>query len=990
MNTLDFLRAILPEDGVHYIALFKEGYKFPAHKAYDDLEVMARAIDAMAKSDSLSVYHACASYKTAVIEQTVGDKVKRKYRIPENWHTAKSFWLDIDCGKEKAEKGAGYPTKRDAAVALKEFCTAVSLPMPMLVSSGYGIHAYWPLTVAISHEKWRAVAAILKAVLAQVGTLADPTRTADFSSILRPVGSVNRKGGGAKSVAVLKECAPISPKAFYEALAGYAKVNKVSPAKEAPKRQANTGLNSDLMDGLSSYPNTPVDANVMADKCAQVAAMRDTKGDVGYDSWRYIIGLLTFSEDGRELAKEWTGSREDTGHDSLDWDVKYDSWNAGPTTCASLETCDASLCDGCQFKGKIKTPLVLGRVIPINEETTEVVVNDEGEEEQVAVPAIIRGYQWDNNLLSRLLPDREGVLQVLPFCNILFYPTSRIRTEDGTYRIGMRMHLPNKKVRDFEIPAESMASQTDMLRGMAKYELMQSNNKDAGVHMSAYLRDQLEDLKRKVEEVSTMTNFGWKDDGSFLLGDRLYCKDGAVKNVLVSNGAAKYSTAMSPPRGTIQGYADALNFMYNRPHREHWQYAVCSGWGSVLTPFCEELFKGLLLALSGGDTGKGKTTACYASLYAFGDAEKMTLKSKDGSTSNALWAFLGVYKNVPVLLDEFTNMDASEFSNVAYGVSRGEEKVRLTSKGGTVMFADSAEWRLSPFLTGNRDFHGLLATSQANSQAEAVRLIQINIDSYPVIPLHPNPQKEALLVQEAADALKANNGSAGEAMIKYVVTHQAEVADLVRKTASELAASLPGTKYRFYRSHGACTNVIAKIAKDLGICDFDLVALREYTVTLLAELAQTVTTTNSVSSADAFSQMMATLSSRILVTSEFRDKRHKNGPETPRNRVFGDIVGRYVLGTPSSKEFAGHIILNQKEVKDWCMKNRVDYNAMIGQLESDGALIKKSDRITITRGTDIPVVQARCIVVDANKIDREAISLVPPTNGLAHDAKIAV
>jgi hypothetical protein len=990
MNTLEFLQAILPDEGVHYIALFKEGYKFPAHKAYDDLETMATAIDGMSRSDSLSIYHACASYQTHVIEQQVGDKLKRKYRIPENWSKAKSFWVDIDCGEEKAAKGAGYPTQRDAAKAIKEFCTAVSLPLPMMVNSGYGVHAYWPLTTAIGHEKWRAVAAIFKAVLANVGLLADPTRTADFSSILRPVGSVNRKNGMAKSVSLARDAQPISPKDFYEAVARYAKANNVTAAKETVRKPVNNDLNADLMGGLDNYPSVPVDANVMADKCAQVAAMRDTKGDVGYDNWRYIIGLLTYSENGRELAREWTEEREATGHDSLDWDVRYDTWNAGPTTCAALETCSPELCSGCQFKDKIKTPLVLGRVIPINEQITETVVSAAGVEEAVEIPALISGYQWENNLLSRLLPDKEGVLQVLPFSNILFYPTSRIRAEDGTYRIGMRMHLPNKKVRDFEIPAESMASQTDMLRGLAKYELMQSNNKDAGVHMAAYLRDQLEELKRRVEEVSTMTNFGWKDDGSFLLGDRLYCKDGAVKSVLVSSGAAKFAPAMSVPKGSVKGYADALNFMYNRPQREHWQYAVCSGWGSILTPFCEELFKGLLMALSGGDTGKGKTTACYASLYAFGDAEKMTLKSKDGFTNNALWAFLGVYKNVPVLLDEFTNMDGAEFSNVAYGVSRGEEKVRLTSKGGTVNFADSVEWRLSPFLTGNRDFHGLLATSQANSQAEAVRLIQINIDSYPVTPLHSDPKVEAQLVQKATDALKANSGSAGEAMIRYVVENQEEVAELVRNAASQLAEALPGTKYRFYRSHGACTNVIAKIAKDLGICDFDLDALRDYTITLLSELAETVTTTNSVTSADAFSQMMATLSSRILVTTEFRDKRHKNGPETPRNRVFGDIVGRYILGSPASKEFAGHIILNQKEIRDWCMKNRVDYNAMIAQLEQDGALVKKSDRITITRGTDIPVVQARCIVVDANKLDKDAISLVPPTSGLTQDSQIAV
>jgi hypothetical protein len=48
MHTFEFLQAILPEHGIHYLALFKDGYKFPAHKVYTDLETMADAIDNMA------------------------------------------------------------------------------------------------------------------------------------------------------------------------------------------------------------------------------------------------------------------------------------------------------------------------------------------------------------------------------------------------------------------------------------------------------------------------------------------------------------------------------------------------------------------------------------------------------------------------------------------------------------------------------------------------------------------------------------------------------------------------------------------------------------------------------------------------------------------------------------------------------------------------------------------------------------------------------
>lgn len=990
MNTLEFLQTILPEHGIHYLALFKEGYKFPAHRVYTDLETMADAIDGMAGSTSMSVYHACATYQRAVIEVEDGEKTKRKYRIPENWHRAKSFWVDIDCGEEKHAKGQGYLTKRDAAIAVDTFAREVGWPKPMLVDSGNGLHAYWPLTKDIAHDKWVKLAKGLKATLHHCGVIADPTRTADFASILRPAGSTNRKNGDAKPVTVKRPGSPSEPASLASALQSYMVENGVKIIKEAPKREfVSNGLNDDLIAHLPQYPDLPVDANMVADKCAQVAAMRDTQGDVGYEHWRGVIGLLTHCEEGRTLAEQWSARREETGHSQVDWDIRYDTWGAGPTTCEFFETNGCGACEGCPMRGKIKTPLVLGRQMPENTETVEEVVTEEGVQIEVEVPALLTGYTHSNGVMARLIPDKEGVLQPFPFSNILFYPTSRIRTEEGTYRIGIRMHLPSHKVRDFDMPTEAMASQTDMLRSLAKYELLQSNHKDAGTHMAAYLRDQLEQLKRTVDEVNTLTHFGWRDDMSgFLIGDRLYCKDGTTRKVLTGGGAGKFKNSLPDPKGTLAKYASALNFMYNRAGMEHWQYAICSGWGSVLSPFGEDLYKGLLVALHGGASGKGKTTACYASLYAFGNADALALKSDEGFTQNALWAYLGTYNNVPVLLDEMTNMDGPTLSRAAYGVSTGQEKVRLTSKGGSVGFATTHTWCMSPFVTGNIDFHGLLASHQANSQAEAVRLIQISVDRYTVVPIDQDPQREAELVHNCVDTMKANCGVAGEAFIKYVVTHQRQIADAVRDEMNELAQHLQGTKYRFYRNHAACTLVAARIAKELEIIDFDLDQLKAFSIEMLAGLADSVTSSNTVTTEDAFSRFMASIAGRILVTQEFRNRQEKSGPETPRNRVQGVIAGRMVLGNMSSRAHAGHIMINQKEARDWCMANRVDYNAMLDSLERAGALVKRHDKVTLTRGTDVPLVQARCFVVDSNKLDKEALTLVSnsATNDLGEKA----
>jgi hypothetical protein len=990
MDTLEFLKAILPEHGIHYLALFKEGYKFPAHKVYTDLEAMAEAIEGMAGSKQLSVYHACASYQKAVIELDELDKNgnnKRKYRIPENWDKAKAFWVDVDCGQEKFDKGQGYLTKKDAAVAMAKFAKEVGIPRPMLVDSGNGIHAYWPLTREIGPDLWRKVAVVLKSVLAHAKVIADPTRTADFSSILRPVGSTNRKNGDAKTVKVLATCEAIDPKEFATPLFEYAKEHDVKLIREAPKKQYQpTDLNSDLTAHLPQYPEIPADANVMADKCQQAATMRDTMGDVEYEVWRRVIGLLTFCESGREIAQAWTSNREESGHTNIDWDVRYDTWNAGPSTCESFQSCNPDGCNGCQFKGKITTPLQLARVMPEPEETVEETVNEEGEATETAIPALPRGYQWDSGLLSRLLPDKEGVLQAFPFCENLFYPTTRIRGEDGTFRYGIRLHLPDKRIRDFEISGESVASPTDLLRAMARYELTKSNHKNAGEHMAAYLLDQLQSLKRSITETNTLTSFGYKDDNkAFLLGETLYEADGSQRKVLVGGNAKERMVTFKNGRGSLEGYAKSLNFMYNRPGAVHWQYTICAGWGSLLAHHCEDLYKGLILALQGGESGRGKTTVCHAALAAFGNPEKLTLNSKDGFTTNALWATLGVFNNVPILVDELTGMDSSVFSDVAYGVSNGQDKVRLTSKNGGVVFAKSSEWRLNVYITGNRDFYGLLAANQANSQAEAVRLIQLNVDRYEGLmlvdrakyPKTPEGKKaweaaSGLVAAEHIKKMTANSGHAGAALIQYILANRDEVHNDIQTMLGKFTEVLSNPKFRFYRAHSACTIVIAKIARKLGIMEFDIKQMYKFTVNLLRDLADSVAENNTVTSEDAFQRMVSILSSRIIVTTECRDRRDGRGPETPRNRVNGPIAGRYILGTQSNKEFAGRLILSQKEVRDWCMANRMDFHSMLTSLQEAKALVAHGDKFVITRGTDCPSMQTRCIIVDMHKLNAEA------------------
>ena len=85
-------------------------------------------------SEGAEAYFACAEY------------LSPDSRTAANASGTCAFWLDIDCGEDKAAAGKGYTTVEDAEVALRKFCQDAGLPKPThIVHSGGGLHVYWVL-----------------------------------------------------------------------------------------------------------------------------------------------------------------------------------------------------------------------------------------------------------------------------------------------------------------------------------------------------------------------------------------------------------------------------------------------------------------------------------------------------------------------------------------------------------------------------------------------------------------------------------------------------------------------------------------------------------------------------------------------------------------------------------------------------------------------------------------------------------------------------
>ena len=357
MDTLAFFQAILPPTGSYYLATIskpkRSGKRFSQtiHYAYSSLEDLAVGVEKHSANTSVNLFHACGSY----LAESVVVNGNKSYRKQENWAEAKALWIDLDCGQEKFDSGAGYIDLDSARAGILEFCTVANFPTPMIVNSGNGVHCYWPFTSPIPAVKWLALARVFKQVLSHHKVMADDSCTADFARILRPVGSFNNKSDTAKAVTCELEAELISPSLILERLKALALDANIKPEVRC---NYSPSFNSDLMVPVVQIPTY---AEEVAKHCNQIKKVAETQGDVSRPLWFAAIGLTTFCEEGIEAAEKWTEKRGQTGHADTDYQTRYNSWDANPPSCAKFEADNPKGCAGCPHKGKINTPLVLGR-----------------------------------------------------------------------------------------------------------------------------------------------------------------------------------------------------------------------------------------------------------------------------------------------------------------------------------------------------------------------------------------------------------------------------------------------------------------------------------------------------------------------------------------------------------------------------------------------------------------------------------------------------
>jgi len=905
-ETFDFLQHVLPAQGYPVIThsrIKNDGSKAFSNYAFSDIKSASDYVLQMEKPEC-EVYFACSTYRDVV---DINDSPRFGVtRSQANVQFAKSVWCDIDI----KDDGHNHSDRKEALVAVKAACAALDLPMPMIVLSGSGLHLYWVFSTAVGPAVWKEVAVAMQRALLENGVMLDKTVTTDSARILRPVGSVWKKADHR----VVKLYRPMPPDSSHDAawyllkLANFIETKSSGPFGDAAVFNAGVA---------TEWPEKEVDADKVADQCRQVGMMRDSKGDVSYEHWRKVIGLLTFCNDPEGFAEDWSSLREKTGHSQVNWEDKLRTWGSNPPLCESFRNENPSGCAGCAHADKIKTPLGLGQ---INMPAT-VKAPDGGLVERHPSD-ILAGYEWCRTIrrMVAIRKNEDGIPERLPFCSTRWWVDNYSLEQGSATLLLLAQHDRfgrGEEVEKHEVPMSMVGGGgRELLSHLAKNMIADTSGRR--VLSQDFLRDYAQHLKKTVREIRTYRQFGWITDNEFLLGDKVVTPTEELP-VHLGGGAAGKSGVWDTSK-KAEDWANVIQDTYNRPNGEPYQFVLCAALGSALIPLLGlEEFSGIPIAVTSDESGYGKTTVCCIGLAAWGSVHR-GLNVLPGDEASPLAAELqaSVFNNLPSLFDEQTNRDGSFTSNFLYMLSNGTARARGTPDG--KLREPSPPWKGLAFITGNRNIFYKLTENRTNPEAAQMRCFEISLDSYPRISTLDNAQERS----QALNEVRSGYGAIGVEFVRYVMANREAVRKMMKEMPQAYFKNMHHDKERFYVNTAVCALAAGTIMKELGFVQFDMEKLAEWSREHILKLRGNVDSMRNTTE-ENLGRAMTALCQRLLVT----DYLHGHGDEIPFNSPKGDIAGRV-----AQKHRKCYVTL--QSMTDWCLKTGVQWTKLRAGLSAEG------------------------------------------------------
>ena len=889
-------------------------------------------------------------------------------RTAENARFIRSLFIDMD----------GYDTKKEAALALDGFLAKTGIDLlgsPYIVSSGGGLHCYWPFTEDVAVDEWKPVAENFKRLCKQEALSIDMTVTADAARVLRIPETFNNKSKYAapRPVRILAEGDTFD----FEDLAKHIESQLVSlPA--LPRQQSTLALPGKRPDAPLSATTVKLFENSVTlfkniykktkagTGCDQLRHYAENATEDGMEPlWRGWLSIAQKCNDG-EKAAVWLSDLHPYPHERMHQKLAEIK---GPYPCVKFDSENPGICDGCPHRGKITNPLALGRETAVT--TAETTIEVENGNQHIIRPEPPRGYAYGVRggvFMEKEDTDANGQvtkrqIMLLPYD---VFPVD-ILNHNGEHLVHM-LAVRDYKVQAVSFPQKAVVSKDETVKALAQQNVLATFGSGNDKNLYDYVRACVEKMSSEKKPIDVPSSYGWQPNDTYVFGGKIYSPN--TEAIEVPMPGLENITMNSKPKGTLDNWRRFIDLLVRKKLWDHLA-VILMGAGSPLMRFTG--LHGLTIHCASTESGTGKSLALDGAASIWG--HPIHYRTGAGTSPVAMQQRLGLLHSNPLITDEITSKNRDDFEwfpGFLLSMTEGRGKERMES-GANKERLNLSVWAAIAIMSSNTHVVDYLTgTRKHSSEGELRRLIEYVMD-------------EKLAWEsdeiEIIKSLQDNYAVAGDALAQYMVDNVDMLKTLVPQTVRRMYAEYKAPNdERFWMAGIGCAIAAGIImnGEHAKIAEFPLVEIIEsYRKRLTIQRASIKGGYRSAE--DVLNAFVQEYQGKFVVV-RYGEKAGPlahlgDGSMVDRNTTRAEVMGRVEHGVT-----AGHVdfYIEERMLKSFCSNMSFGYSNFKRQLEDQFTVTYVSKKDMMSKTSAPPMrVSAMKISRTITDVDETLINPLP-------------
>lgn len=908
-------------------------------------------------------------------------------RKQHNAHEYRCLWMDIDAGKPTSK----YANAQEALAALTSFIKSTGLMPTYIVSSGMGLHVYWAFDKNVSVQIWQNFAGVMYQLALQEGLDLDSTRALDAASVLRLPGTVHQKSKNVVRI-ILDSNIIYDPKDMLTRLAAVLKTNAPAPVPVRKLAPVNSSLASIM--GMGPTPPT-ANAENIAWNCPQMTTM----GFGRYPQWFHALSVLRRCVNGLEWAHKLSSMDKSADENGPRYDYQhterkfYDAAEDAPALCTTFERENPELCHKCKFRGTIKTPVQLSSVpivtpaaAPVAHQSqlppvvpsdsplavltghrVSLVIPDKWTYPRIPIqhPNFVVDHRGIVMKTTKKDPNGGLIVQEEVICTSQLYFLHGIyECDDNRPRRSYIFEVvhPNGKTEQLKFIVELDMGQQNVMRWFNNANMYATGPAYNGKVFMDFMTAYLGCATQTAQELSTFDEFGWQEfvdpvtktkKNGFVVGHGIITDTG-MHEVKYGNSAGPNAEAFS-----TKGELDKWKYvpqMYRVLDQKIGQLAICASFAAPLMKYGSGEAKNAILSIWSAASGLGKSQLLRACASVWGDPSKLFFSRQESPVARA--RRLAIWKNLPALMDEITDVKDEDMYGLAYTLTGGKEKNKLKSSGDA--FVVTGNWSTCTLTTANKSFKEAIAKHAGDSEATLLRVMEYECE-FPSYEHQPPVQQ---YINGCMKTCQDHYGIAGPEFLFQLLQHPERIDTLTAQAEHWCNVNNILNKERFMGQPLFVWLKAGRWAVEFGLLDFDMDALEAWVL-------QTFIPHNRNNTREWSPDFVATLSDYL----NDRQQHFLITKEAVRSAADPDpmvdyIPDKYVVVKPMRDVFVrgdqkeNILTIAKSDFDRWCKKRNISPLVAVKSLEQLGIKMTVAQRNLCKFVSYMAPTRIRCYILE--------------------------